>query len=214
MHLNVENIYPCLMREPKQKLLVIGCGRSGTNYMAKFLEESGYDIHHERAGTEGCVSWPMVVNYYSPWELSNGESFHHIFHQVRHPLDVITSWYENLDDLDEDEWNFIRRHLPQISRSDSLIVHCAKYWYYWNLLAEEKAEWQYQIEDIENILCPSFTNRSDLSLEYSVLAKQSKKHNSWKNISYRISWQQLKTELPESIYEKIINMSIRYGYYD
>jgi hypothetical protein len=196
----------------KQKLLVTGCGRSGTTYMAKFLEKSGYDIHHESAGTEGCVSWPMIVNYYSPWTQPNEDSFDHIFHQVRHPLDVITSWYENLKNLDRGEWNFIRKHLSQIDRSDSLIVHCAKYWYYWNLLAEEHAEWRYRIEDFESIL-PEFAIRSGLRLNAAILAEVPKNYNSWKNISYKISWQQLKAELPQSLYDNIINMSIRYGYY-
>ena len=97
-----------------------GCGRSGTNYLAVFLEKSGYEIFHERLGQDGVVSWPMTVNSLSPWGPISEESFQHIFHQVRHPLPVLTSWLVNLYDLNRDEWVFIRYHIPEIKLSDSL----------------------------------------------------------------------------------------------
>lgn len=121
-------------------LLVTGCGRSRTNYMAVFLEKSGYRILHERLGDDGVVSWPMAVNSLGPWGPLSEESFDHVFHQVRHPLFVMTSWIVNLHDVNRDEWEFIRRYIPEINLSDSLIVQCAKYWYYWNLLAEKKKQ--------------------------------------------------------------------------
>ena len=128
----------CELHADSHPLLIIGCGRSGTNYLALVLEKAGYEIFHERIGKHGTVSWPMTVNSISPWGPLSEDSFLNIFHQVKHPLAVLTSWIVNLHDLNRDEWLFIRRHIPQIKSEDSLIVQCAKYWYYWNLLAEKK----------------------------------------------------------------------------
>jgi hypothetical protein len=192
-------------------LLVTGCGRSGTTYMATFLEKSGYEILHERLGKEGVVSWPMSVDSLSPWGPLSKQSFQHVFHQVKHPLPVLTSWMINLSNLNRDEWVFIRRHVPEIKLSDSLIVHCAKYWYYWNLLAEKKAEWRYRIEDLVDIL-PEFMQRSGLILDYKVLEQIPSNCNTWLDTRYKLTWNDLKRELPRDLYQKIRDMAYRYGY--
>lgn len=192
-------------------LLVTGCGRSGTYYMSLFLEKSGYDILHERLGNDGIVSWPMAVNFSSPWRPSSQESFQHVFHQVRHPLSVITSWMVNLHDINRDEWIFIRRHIPEIKLSDPLVVQCAKYWYYWNLLAEKNAEWRYRIEDLKEIL-PEFMERSGLVLDENILDQIPSNSNSWNETENKITWADLEKELPQDLFQNILDMAHRYGY--
>lgn len=192
-------------------LLVIGCGRSGTNYMAVFLEKSGYEVFHERLGKDGTVSWPMTVNSLGHGGPLLEESFQHVFHHVKHPLPVLTSWIVNLYDLNRDEWVFIRRHIPEIKLSDSLIVQCAKYWYYWNLLAEKEAEWRYRIEDLEEVL-PEFMERSGLVLDDKALDQIPSNYNSWLDTRNKITWADLKMELPDDLYQKIRDMAHRYGY--
>lgn len=198
------------INKPDQ-LLVIGCGRSGTNYLAKFLELSGYEIYHERPGNTGCVSWPMTVHSYSPWGPTTEKTFKHLFHEVRHPLDVMSSWAINLSDLTRDEWVFIRRHLPEIEITDSLLVHCAKYWYYWNLLAEKRAEWRFQIEEFPKLL-HEFSIRSELTLNSDVLKTLPTNFNSWAQIDRKLTWHELHEQLPEELYQNIKDMAIRYGY--
>jgi len=192
-------------------LLVTGCGRSGTNYLAICLERSGYSIKHEQPGEDGTVSWPMAVNSYSPWGPESEDHFEHIFHQVRNPLAVITSWIVNLNDVTRDEWVFIRHHIPEIHPEDPLIVQCAKYWYYWNLLVEQKAEWRFPIEDFEEVL-PEFTKRSGLVLDRQELKQIPKNFNSWRKIQNRITWNDLKVHLPKDLYRNIWEMACRYGY--
>jgi len=192
-------------------LLVTGCGRSGSNYMAVFLEKSGYKILHERFGDDGVVSWPMAVDSFSPWGPLSEESFEHVFHQVRHPLFVITSWVVNLDNLDRDEWKFIRRYIPEIDLSDSLVVQAAKYWYYWNLLAEKKAEWRYKIEDLKEVL-PEFIERSGLVLDSRILDEIPSNYNSWNRTENKITWAELEKELPWDLFQNIQDMACRYGY--
>lgn len=192
-------------------LLVTGCGRSGTNYMAEYLEKSGYKIFHERLGDDGVVSWPMAVNSLSPWGPLTEDSFNHVFHQVKHPLPVLTSWIVNIYDLNRDEWMFIRKHIPEINLDDTLIVQCAKYWYYWNLLVEKQAEWRYRIEDLEKIL-PEFIDRSGLVLDSELIHEIPSNFNTWKDTTNKITWADLKLELPYDLYQNIQAMALRYGY--
>ena len=42
---------------PQLKVLVIGCGRSGTLYTATVLQLLGIDVGHELPGRNGMVSW-------------------------------------------------------------------------------------------------------------------------------------------------------------
>ena len=42
-------------------LLIIGCGRSGTKYIASLLREMGVDIKHETPGRHGSSNW-----YFTP----------------------------------------------------------------------------------------------------------------------------------------------------
>lgn len=205
------SIIGCEQQVDSCTLLITGCGRSGTNYTAVLLEKSGYAIYHERFGEDGCVSWPMAVNSYSPWGPISEDSFQHVFHQVRHPLAVITSWVVNLYDLDRDEWVFIRKHIPEIDLEDPLIVQSAKYWYYWNLVAEQQAEWRYCIENLFEVL-PEFIDRSGLVLDSKMQGEVPLDFNAWLDTSNKITWLELKNQLPEDLYYKIEEMAIRYGY--
>lgn len=205
-------MWPCV-DDPPKKLLIIGCGRSGTEFMATFLRASGLDVLHERpCSKDGCVSWPMVVSHYSPWgPLEENPRYEHIFHQVRNPLHVITSWTVNLKQLKSDEWRFVRAHIPEISSSDPLLVHAAKYWYYWNLKAEALAEWRYRIEDLNELL-EEFSERIEFPLEHDVLSNLPHTINSWRSTLQKITWRELEAILEPSFFLKLQEMAERYGY--
>lgn len=198
--------------EESHQLLVVSCGRGGTNYMAKLLQMSGLDVGHECYGDYGRVAWPFTVGGYRydgvPMEI--GE-YAHTFHQVRHPLKVIESWMNDVSDIDGIHWLFIRKHIPEIEEEDSLIIHCAKYWYYWNLKAEKISEWRYRIDDFENFV-DEFESRLGISVSREAMQSLSKKTNHWADHEHKITWQDLQRELPQELYENIIKMTIRYGY--
>ena len=126
---------------------------------------------------------------------------------------MITSWRVNFDDLNDPEWVFIRKNVPEIETSDSLIVQCAKYWYYWNLLAEQKAEWRFQIESLDDVQS-EFSERSGLIIDENILEKLPKNWNSLKDTSEKVTWAELESELPSDLYENIREMAVRYGYID
>jgi hypothetical protein len=126
------------------KVLITGCGRSGTKYITFALQRLGLDVRHERMGRDGIASWYMAVDAsHSPFgPTRRGTDFRHVFHQVRHPLAVIASAVT----LKEESWRFVCEHAP-IEIDEPPTLRAAKYWYYWNLEAERIAHWRYRVED-------------------------------------------------------------------
>jgi hypothetical protein len=199
--------------ENTYELLVTGCGRSGTTYISQLLTLSGLDIPHELMGEHGVASWYMAVDSKEAPHGPGAKGFHfkRVYHQVRHPLDVISSWRINIPSADKKVWAFICSHISEISLSEPILVKCAKYWYYWNLEAEKKAHWRYRIEDIDAIF--PFLCRN-LGIEYSseVLNMVPKDSNRWANYPDRVTWAELKAALDPKDYRNITRMAKNYGY--
>lgn len=201
-------------------LLVTGCARGGTTYITKVLEKNHLKIRHERLGDDGMVAWQGAfdVNYGAhEWYLPDAKiRFQHIFHQTRHPLGVITSVYHKaypkLGKNWAHAWEYIMECVPEINREDSWVVKCAKYWYYWNLAAEKRAEWTYRVEDIEKVL-PEMSKRLGVELSVEVLATIPKDTNHRKPQSdFKATWAILQKELDPELFLKVKELAQRYGY--
>jgi hypothetical protein len=192
----------------KRKLLITGCARSGTAYITKFLKINNLNVKHEIDGKYGIVSWLMAADSYkAPFGPgANNFLFEHIFHQVRHPLKTIAS----ASNEPSNSWRYIKKYIPQINKTDPKIVKAAKYWYYWNLLAEIKAEWTYRIEDIENQV-DEMSLRLNVPLDSSLLEKIPKNANT-RNYKDAYTWSDLKKAIDEELFYNIIEMATRYGY--
>jgi hypothetical protein len=129
------------------RILITGCGRSGTKYASFALQRMGLEVPHERLGRDGISSWTMAVAAESrPYGPPSSEvSFQHIFHQVREPLASITSCMT----FNNESWDFICRHIecPIVA---PVLMKAATYWLLWNKKAEEIASWRYRIEDFHD----------------------------------------------------------------
>ena len=195
------------VREERQ-LLITGCARSGTAYVARVLRDCGLDVGHEKDASFGLVSWPMTVD--TPQRLwgppSGRYRFKHIFHQVRHPLKTIASFHL----ANELSWRYVFKHIPEIKLNDKMIVRCAKYWVYWNLKAEKRAEWTYRVEDMEKAL-PEMSRRLGVPLDASVL-KNISKHYHQRPYHVHLTWEILHRTLKEELYTKVVRLAERYGY--
>lgn len=191
-------------------LLITGCARSGTTYITEVLKQAGLQVEHEFLAKDGCVSWLMAVDSdYAPWgPPDNGIYFEHIFHQVRHPLLVISSVYTTEP---KQSWDFICKHIPEIHSKDDHVVKCAKYWYYWNLRAEEKAEWTYQVEEIETILS-HMSKRLKFPLSRELLKRIPKTSNHRGAYVHKFTWADLHVMLPPDLLSKIQTLAVKYGY--
>jgi hypothetical protein len=192
-------------------LLITGCARSGTTYISEVLKLSGLDIGHELVGKDGVSSWFMCIEAdHVPWKhrpSAIGFHFDHIFHQVRHPLKVISSVLgtEHRKAID-----YFSKNIPEIYAKDSPIVKSAKYWYYWNLYAEQKAEWRYQVEHINECL-EEMGQRLGISLDKAILQNVPRDTNHRKATT-NLTWAHLKEEIPTNLFINIQEMALRYGY--
>lgn len=193
------------------ELLIIGCGGSGTHYTSTCFQISGLDLRHEKFGKYGCIGWPLTVGPFNfdGTPLPNMQTFRHIFHQVRNPLHVITCWAQL--DLDCSAWIFVRNNIPEINKDDSSLVQSAKYWYYWNLIAESKAEWRFKVEDFL-LLLNEFRKRLHIALNKKAILTIPTNTGTWAGNKKTITWDDLKMNLPNDLYENIRNMAIRYKY--
>lgn len=85
---------------------------------------------------------------------------------------------------DERVWAFIAKYIDL--KNDELVLRCMKYWYYWNLLAEAKAVYTYRVEQL------GFSTANT-------------------RLHTDLTWNDLyKTD--EDLTNKIITLSLRYGY--
>lgn len=155
----------------ERRLLVGGCGRSGTTYVARCIRETfGANlVPHERLGSLGTVSWyfvprrwethrPPFKKTFAGKQHSRGESpettsFQHVAHVVRHPLKVIGSAPGIFTNGD---WRFIAEHVPSIrsiiapTRKVWRVIAAARYWLEWNKLMNERSpDFRFRVEDIE-----------------------------------------------------------------
>lgn len=193
-----------------RRLLIIGCGSSGTSYMSKVLKKCAVKVKHEHHGKEGVVSWKMTVD---AEEVPSGHSrkgyhFAHIFHQVRHPLKMISSFYNTEP---PGSWEFIMKHVPEINKDDLEIVKCAKYWYYWNTLAEQQAEWTYRIEEIDH-QWDEFEKRLGKRLDKRALKNIPRNVNTRGSHRFEFTWDDLEQQLDPDLYQKVRTLAQKYGY--
>jgi hypothetical protein len=145
------------------RLLIVGCGRSGTRYISKVLCRAGLGIGHEKPGNDGMANWMSVA---IPDDIS---SYDVIWHQVRHPLGVIASFGTVM----ERTWRFIYEKEPRILPDDAVLLRCMKYWLYWNQRCEDCASLSYRVENLR-VLLPSFLERLGLEPTKDVVAESLK----------------------------------------
>lgn len=191
-------------------ILVTGCARSGTTFMAEVLKISGLEVGHEFYRSDGIVSWTMAVESdRTPWGPPYKEgAFKHIFHQVRDPLKSIASIIATEP---KESWDFIKSFIPQIQNSDSRLVKAIKYWIHWNRFAEQKAEMTYQIEQLPHVLV-EIGERIGYALHPSILDSIPKNTNHRNDYEYLYTWSDLQEILPDDLFQELWDLAAHYGY--
>jgi len=126
------------------RLLVTGCGRSGTMWMAAALSSTGLDCGHERAFTPGYGGsaprwgegdWTAEGSGHgAPFTPLPGT---HVVHLVRHPVHVVSSaLHRSRDGLGRapQSREFVLRHLPHLGTISDPLERAARSWIDWNSL--------------------------------------------------------------------------------
>ena len=150
-------------------IVIIGCGRSGTTFISKHL-----GLGHEKLGETGIACWQAVVKNNNGFYEITDDDF--VLHQVRHPLDAISSCHTIMMDS---SWDLIHNNIEQVDIDDSLLSKCMKYWYYWNLMAEKRAISTYRVEEVLSEVPQTTNSRKEWDtykrIEWSDLKKEDRK---------------------------------------
>jgi hypothetical protein len=187
--------------------LITGCGRSGTSYISNLLTSLGLDIGHETMGKDGIASWLLAVNTdLVPWgPPPKLFTFKTVIHQIRNPLDTISS----LQTFSDIAWQFICNHIPA-SHDEPLLLKCAKYWHYWNLSTERVAQWSYRIEDINEVF-DELCFRVGVPANRGILRITPTDVNTRKQQYRKVSWKDI-AAIDRNLALAIQEQSVRYGY--
>jgi len=216
----------------RKELLITGCGRSGTLYATEVWRSLGLDIRHERPvppngvmGNDGMASWYMTVDDPDPPFGPGGDqySFNYIIHQVRHPLKVIASVAQFILRMDPKSRAYIERNCVEVRLTEQqrqlddvarLILQAALYWYYWNQLAEVKANATVQVETLPQAL-PDLCQQMGLkycsdSVE-NIPNTINRRQDYVRETPWVISWEHIR-QLDEKLYTQVLEQAKRYGY--
>ncbi|MGA8165028.1 MAG: hypothetical protein WB791_08410 [Waddliaceae bacterium] len=182
-------------------VLITGCGRSGTTYIANVFKKAGYDVDHEReTGSFGTSSWLAL------FEEDRIRNYQIILHQIRSPLPTIASMHTANHAV---VWKFVCTRLPQINKKDSLLTKCAKYWLLWNKHAESVAHLSYPIENI-SLYLDEINIITGAKIEKQFLRAVSTRTNHRPHLT--LTWENLKDGLDANLYEAIIEYAEKWGY--
>lgn len=136
----------------KKKIVVTGCGRSGTLYMTKVLEILGYEVGHEGFKKDGICSWYITEKSRAilTKRIVEGQDVTYV-HLVRHPLKVISSMMRCELITKRAGLDFFRRTNPEFNHL-SIVEHCARYWFEWNIAVQKRfpINITIRVEDITN----------------------------------------------------------------
>jgi len=122
-----------------ERILIIGCGRSGTKYTKMLFTLAGLKVGHEKDAENGTVDWHKTCEKDPAYGVT--------LHQVRDPLKVISSCHTIMGR----SWDFICKNEPKIIRGEPLLLRCMKYWFYWNQRAQVNARWSYRVESLPKV---------------------------------------------------------------
>lgn len=197
-----------LKREPR--FVILGTGRSGSGYISRVLTAAGIPCGHEswwnphgrrQRGLVGDSSWCALALI--DWNKYTGN----IFHQVRHPLDVISSYVHRQSFTSP----FAQLKLPLLAddpSGDPLRYGC-RIWLDLNRRSTELTKTWWRVEDVDAQLVSQIATTVGAAHGNIEAAIQSvpNSYNSH-GTSRRLSW----NDLPRDLVGKIEAAAQYYGY--
>lgn len=142
-----------------RRILVTGCGRSGTQFMAGVLSYVGLKSGHEQVyETQRCLEGD-AGKIEEAWGMSHAESSWlaapflgslpddgvTILHVLRHPLKVVRCWEGHKILMGESgAAALVHRHLPECMQGDSA-ERAVRYWRGWNRIIDVAGKWRHNL---------------------------------------------------------------------
>lgn len=183
--------------EEEDYLVVVGCARSGTKYIADVFTQLGLDVGHWRMLGEDGISSDLLA----PLACLPGGR---ILHQVRYPINQIGS----MQTTNGYTWQFINQ-VVKFEKGDTLLQMCMKYWLVWNTLAERAARYTYRIEDIDNVW-PEVKEVAGLAEDLEI-PDVPRNANTRAGMYKPVTWAMLEEE-HSTLYDQILKKAQAYGY--
>lgn len=181
------------------KLVIVGCGRSGTSAVHSQLKAAGFKIGHEVLKEDGGIGWPMVMKKMKDiWQPLNPV----VLHQVREPWSAISSLTTHKPSL----WRSVSKESAGLSDIKNSALRAAVFWINWNKLCMQLTNKFYRVEDLRSGSSEGYYLLTS-ALEISKLPKPTKV-NSRRHA--KLNRQDFK-KWPEVV-EEIDNMSNLFGY--
>jgi len=204
----------CLVGRNPQ-FVIVSTGRAGSTYTASLLSKADVKCSHEMWFTpsgfyknlrhHGDSSWLAV-----PYLEENPNLTEKVVHQVRNPLDVVSSLYgigffepENSNSFND----FVRR---SFQLTGNPLIDCVRFWTEWNTRCEEISEVTYLFEDLLNDPCVVFS-ALDIQIDNQKIARlkdvSKKKINSRRRVEIGL------VDIPEGREKRdMIDLARKYGY--
>ena len=212
------------------KIIISGCGRSGTRYMSELFQKMGLPCTHEVVfdpkNWRGSELPMLGMKNESAWESAPfltqlDPDEYAILHIIRHPFKQINS-LRNLGFFEvNDIWcQFACRIFPALNHG-SYPERYAKYWIYWNKLVENVNYfgYVYQRFNIESILqvnpLYSFLKKAGIEVDKSIMMEALRVvPNNVNSVPYKIDKDTIKLSDIEDqdLKEKLLVQSEKYGY--
>jgi hypothetical protein len=190
------------------QLLVVGCGHSGTFFISEVFQHLGIDVRHELVGSDGAAGWNYTHLLPAQFVEFGLREDVVIFHQVRHPLDVISS----VQSMEERTWVDVgiranSRGYNWNPLDDRHPVRGMKYYLLWNYFAECIAHYTYRIENISSALPVILGMIGVPKADLPPIPKSINKHK----YDHTFTWDDL-MHTDAGLYELVLSLSRKYGY--
>jgi hypothetical protein len=210
------------------KLIITGCGRSGTKYISGLLTKAGVLCGHEvvfseqMARTGQFQERPDGMHAEASW-LAAGvidrlDESVKIVHQVRNPVRVIRSMSGVRSFIRHSDFcTFIYGKLgglkksKVVKRDDRYLDMCMEFWVRWNKLAEDASYRTFRVEDVNLELASELCNhvRETKAEDVYLALEQTPTTTNTRDRDESVTW----GSLPSGEYkDKLFDVAVRYGY--
>lgn len=174
------------------RAVITGTGRSGSGYIAQVLREAGVPCGHEEWWNPQHVHTDGLLIDSSWCALAIGLDRYkgHVFHQVRHPLDVVSSFMHEEPDS---TYRPLRLQTMPTDPDDPVEFGMLA-WYCYVELAEHRAQRTWRLEDVNPGLIVDIAAAVgvDLSIDKAQDAIDAVPGDyNWHGGSRRLSWPEL-----------------------
>jgi hypothetical protein len=204
-----------------KKIMVVGCGRSGTLYMSKVFGLMGLDVAHEKLGQDGISSWLHSFGARQKRLIQRdiNPDPRYMLHLVRNPVGVINSMVRVSQSKARYALGYFKDLCPDGAGNSVGYELAMKYWTFWNRMTEIRGagiDKRIRVEDLQKDeifadLCSSIGVPFHPVVFQNLLDLGTKIHSSNERDICDITFEEMKEISPKEA-KKVSLLAKEYGY--